>query len=95
MADMDEEEKAVINKLQFDDRQKKLGLPQSHELVRLCFTCYCYELQNLRYGVQKSLKAPLIFVRKGFWNLKCYVASAKSLVRKRVCRGRYPLNQLI
>jgi len=33
MADMDEEERAVINKLQFDDRQKKLGLPQSHELV--------------------------------------------------------------
>ena len=32
MADMDEEERAVINKLQFDDRQKKLGLPQSHEL---------------------------------------------------------------
>ncbi|CAK8672624.1 unnamed protein product [Clavelina lepadiformis] len=32
MADMDEEEVAVINKLKFDDHQKKLGLPQSHEL---------------------------------------------------------------
>lgn len=40
MNDMDEEEKAVINKLQFDDKQKKLGLPQSHELV----SCFCFKL---------------------------------------------------
>nr|XP_039265064.1 nudC domain-containing protein 3-like [Styela clava] len=32
MADMQEDEVAVINKLQFDEKQKRLGLPQSHEL---------------------------------------------------------------
>nr|XP_026696234.1 nudC domain-containing protein 3-like isoform X1 [Ciona intestinalis] len=33
MEDMDTEEKSVINKLQFDEKQKRLGLPQSHEMV--------------------------------------------------------------
>lgn len=32
MATMDEDDVAVINKLQFDEHQKRLGLPQSHEL---------------------------------------------------------------
>nr|XP_018667772.1 nudC domain-containing protein 3-like isoform X2 [Ciona intestinalis] len=32
MEDMDTEEKSVINKLQFDEKQKRLGLPQSHEM---------------------------------------------------------------
>lgn len=32
MEDVKGEEKAVINKLQFDERQKRLGLPQSHEI---------------------------------------------------------------
>lgn len=32
VGDMGEEEKAVVDKLQFDERQKRLGLPQSHEL---------------------------------------------------------------
>lgn len=32
MADMEDEELSLINKLQFDERQKRLGLPQSHEL---------------------------------------------------------------
>nr|CAB3264482.1 nudC domain-containing protein 3-like [Phallusia mammillata] len=32
MADMDEEEKAVIDKLKFDENQKRMGLPQSHEM---------------------------------------------------------------
>ena len=40
MEDMDAEEKAVIDKLQFDDRQKKLGLPQSHELVSCCLLLF-------------------------------------------------------
>ena len=32
MEDVKGEEKAVIDKLQFDERQKRLGLPQSHEV---------------------------------------------------------------
>lgn len=32
MTDMAPDELAVINKLQFDEKQKRLGLPQSHEL---------------------------------------------------------------
>lgn len=32
MSDMASDELAVINKLQFDEKQKRLGLPQSHEL---------------------------------------------------------------
>jgi len=40
MGDMDEEELAVINKLQFDEKQKRLGLPQSHELVFLALNVF-------------------------------------------------------
>ena len=32
MAEMPDEEVAVINRLQFDEMQKNLGKPQSHEL---------------------------------------------------------------
>ena len=37
MTDLDEEAQAKIDELMYNDRQKKLGLPQSHEKVRtLC-----------------------------------------------------------
>ena len=54
--------------------------------------CY-YELLNDRSGVQNSLKAPSVFVRKGIRNLKSCVAPAKSLIRKRACSSRHTLNQ--
>ena len=43
---------------------------------------------------QNSIKTPSVFVRKGIWDLKCYVvAPAQSLVQKQVCSGRHTLNQ--
>ena len=46
-----------------------------------------------RSGVQNCIETPLVFVRKGIRNLKCYVDVVKSLVRKRVCNGKLTLNQ--
>ena len=50
---------------------------------------------NERSGVRNSVKTPLVFVRKGIRNLKCYVAPAKSWIQKRVCSDRHTLNQHI
>ena len=52
-----------------------------------------FVISNVRAGVQNSMKAPFVFVRKGIRNLKCYVASTKSLVLMQMCSGEHTLNQ--
>ena len=36
MTDLDDEAQAKIEEMMFNERQKKMGLPQTHEKVQLC-----------------------------------------------------------
>ena len=63
------------------------------DTVGLHIFTYRYGLQSERSEVQNSTETPLVFVRKGIRNVKCYVALVQSLVRKRGCSGRNTLNQ--
>jgi len=40
ITDLDDEAQAKIDELMYNERQKRLGLPQSHEQVSLSVSCY-------------------------------------------------------
>ena len=59
-------------------------------------SCFQNFIEKKKSGVPNCIETLLVFVRKGIQNLKWYVATVKSLDRKRVCSsysGRNTLNQ--
>ena len=53
----------------------------------------CFGLSNKKSEVRNSIRALLIFIRKGIRILKCCASPAKSLFRKRLFGDRNALNQ--
>ena len=51
----------------------------------LWYSSNCFDLLNKKCGDQNSVKATMVFVMKGIWNLKRYDAAIKSLVKWYTC----------